>query len=270
MLQGWMLQVLNLAHGWMSFGSQQGSVHTLSDQAIESTSKCVNRGMSLANSNNRYLEDKFGVIFQTAQTGHGWTIAASDDGMYFITGQSGKSLEDRNGVLGLSNAKGQLQKWDLSSVRGGYYITSHRNMQLSPKGDVTGFDSNKGQKQQWQIDPKPSCIPTISEGEAKIVHAGVHYFDIAISHGDDDDESNDSVQDTVQVPTAKDTNDYCADWASKGECEKNPGYMLGACPTSCTSAVAKSQVKRRKTMRRPALRKSKCCYPWADDDAGIY
>ena len=31
----------------------------------------------------------------------------------------------------------------------------------------------------------------------------------------------------------KDLNASCSDWAEKGECEKNPGYMLDNCKLSC-------------------------------------
>ena len=31
----------------------------------------------------------------------------------------------------------------------------------------------------------------------------------------------------------KDTHIYCGDWSSNGECQKNSGYMLEACPNSC-------------------------------------
>lgn len=30
-----------------------------------------------------------------------------------------------------------------------------------------------------------------------------------------------------------DVNNLCADWASRGECQRNPGYMLEKCPLSC-------------------------------------
>ena len=30
-----------------------------------------------------------------------------------------------------------------------------------------------------------------------------------------------------------DTDIQCAYWASQGECQKNPGYMLTSCPLSC-------------------------------------
>lgn len=39
-----------------------------------------------------------------------------------------------------------------------------------------------------------------------------------------------------------DTNDKCELWASKGECDKNPGYMLKNCATSC-GLLAKQVLK---------------------------
>mmetsp|Transcript_36919 Transcript_36919/g.80422 ORF Transcript_36919/g.80422 Transcript_36919/m.80422 type:complete len:653 (-) Transcript_36919:166-2124(-) len=36
-----------------------------------------------------------------------------------------------------------------------------------------------------------------------------------------------------------DKNDGCADWAEHGECAKNPGYMLEACPLSCRADPVK-------------------------------
>jgi hypothetical protein len=33
--------------------------------------------------------------------------------------------------------------------------------------------------------------------------------------------------------TCVDTNQNCAAWASRGECQKNPGYMLKNCCKSC-------------------------------------
>lgn len=37
----------------------------------------------------------------------------------------------------------------------------------------------------------------------------------------------------------EDTNENCAQWASTGECEKNPRYMLQSCTVSCGSCEAK-------------------------------
>ena len=49
----------------------------------------------------------------------------------------------------------------------------------------------------------------------------------------------------VCVPQTKtpnpDENGNCAYWASVGECEKNPGYMLGRCQTSCRNTKAWQQ-----------------------------
>ncbi|GAX77573.1 hypothetical protein CEUSTIGMA_g5017.t1 [Chlamydomonas eustigma] len=33
--------------------------------------------------------------------------------------------------------------------------------------------------------------------------------------------------------SCRDKNPSCVTWASEGECEKNPGFMTGACPVSC-------------------------------------
>lgn len=49
----------------------------------------------------------------------------------------------------------------------------------------------------------------------------------------------------VCVPQTKtpnpDENGNCANWASAGECEKNPGYMLNRCQTSCRNTKAWQQ-----------------------------
>lgn len=31
----------------------------------------------------------------------------------------------------------------------------------------------------------------------------------------------------------EDNNHYCASWATRGECQRNPGYMLVYCRLSC-------------------------------------
>ena len=33
----------------------------------------------------------------------------------------------------------------------------------------------------------------------------------------------------------QDLNEYCEYWASTGECQNNPGYMLPNCPKSCNA-----------------------------------
>jgi glutathione peroxidase len=40
-----------------------------------------------------------------------------------------------------------------------------------------------------------------------------------------------------QSPHAPDTNDSCNEWATAGECEKNPKYMLTNCATSCGDII---------------------------------
>jgi len=35
----------------------------------------------------------------------------------------------------------------------------------------------------------------------------------------------------------KDSNDLCSNWASRGECQKNPNYMLRDCAKSCDACV---------------------------------
>ena len=37
---------------------------------------------------------------------------------------------------------------------------------------------------------------------------------------------------------AADTHEMCEEWASLGECEKNPSYMLTACSAACASPGA--------------------------------
>ena len=37
----------------------------------------------------------------------------------------------------------------------------------------------------------------------------------------------------VLEPRCVDANGHCAQWKHQGECERNPGYMRGACPRSC-------------------------------------
>jgi len=51
--------------------------------------------------------------------------------------------------------------------------------------------------------------------------------------GNNKDESKNGRTPKTSCTDAADTADGCAHWASTGECEKNPGYMLSACPTSC-------------------------------------
>jgi hypothetical protein len=42
-------------------------------------------------------------------------------------------------------------------------------------------------------------------------------------------------QSASPVEKCVDKNNFCGDWASKGECNKNPNYMLYNCPVSCNS-----------------------------------
>jgi len=60
------------------------------------------------------------------------------------------------------------------------------------------------------------------------------------------------VDDTFRGEEAacKDTNEACCDWATKGECDKNPSFMLENCPLSCDQC---------QDVRCP----SKCCPPGA-------
>ena len=37
-------------------------------------------------------------------------------------------------------------------------------------------------------------------------------------------------------PSCKNNNQFCASWASRGECRRNPGYMLIQCCKSCNSS----------------------------------
>lgn len=40
----------------------------------------------------------------------------------------------------------------------------------------------------------------------------------------------------ADAPVCVDTNKFCGDWALRGECDKNPGYMADACCLSCGEA----------------------------------
>ena len=40
-----------------------------------------------------------------------------------------------------------------------------------------------------------------------------------------------------QFGVCEDMEPDCSEWASRGECEKNPDYMLGNCAVSCSSCV---------------------------------
>ena len=42
----------------------------------------------------------------------------------------------------------------------------------------------------------------------------------------------------LDFTAAEDTHQNCKMWAEAGECEKNPGYMLSSCKTSCDEIVA--------------------------------
>jgi glutathione peroxidase len=47
-----------------------------------------------------------------------------------------------------------------------------------------------------------------------------------------------SAVDTVDVVVDPDTNPSCAEWAERGECSRNTGYMLANCATSCAAVAA--------------------------------
>eukprot|EP00967_Tisochrysis_lutea_P001318 scaffold1737_cov19-Tisochrysis_lutea.AAC.1 len=42
----------------------------------------------------------------------------------------------------------------------------------------------------------------------------------------------------------RDKDPSCADWASRGECTANPGYMLAACPISCKQCTPPELVRK--------------------------
>ncbi|KAL7517474.1 hypothetical protein ACHAWX_002397, partial [Stephanocyclus meneghinianus] len=46
----------------------------------------------------------------------------------------------------------------------------------------------------------------------------------------------------IPLPTAGDNDERCPEWASLGECDSNPDYMLLRCPSSCGAALPRAHV----------------------------
>ena len=64
--------------------------------------------------------------------------------------------------------------------------------------------------------------------------------------GTDNGNDNDGDTDDGSVPggdtneDCKDDNASCATWAGRGECDRNPGYMLVSCKLSCKKCSGRS------------------------------
>jgi hypothetical protein len=50
---------------------------------------------------------------------------------------------------------------------------------------------------------------------------------------DDDDEDEDILDEGKEANICKDEHESCGFWATEGECENNPGFMLVSCRSSC-------------------------------------
>jgi hypothetical protein len=72
----------------------------------------------------------------------------------------------------------------------------------------------------------------------------------------DEDEDEDEEDGEAEGSDCRDQNDKCAEWASIGECDANPGYMQGSCRRSCIQCPDQADQfdkileERRKTMKR--------------------
>lgn len=82
---------------------------------------------------------------------------------------------------------------------------------------------------------------TVSDAGEKVCTAGnANTHDDEIFHDDDDDDDDvvdyddDGGKDSA-TSNCIDTHELCSYWASLGECNKNPNYMLSGCPVSCKS-----------------------------------
>jgi hypothetical protein len=62
------------------------------------------------------------------------------------------------------------------------------------------------------------------------------------NYDDEEDEDEDEDEDDEDEPCA-DQDERCGYWASIGECDKNPGYMLVSCQESCGTCPDSNSTK---------------------------
>eukprot|EP00560_Eucampia_antarctica_P006604 CAMPEP_0197829894 /NCGR_PEP_ID=MMETSP1437-20131217/6450_1 /TAXON_ID=49252 ORGANISM="Eucampia antarctica, Strain CCMP1452" /NCGR_SAMPLE_ID=MMETSP1437 /ASSEMBLY_ACC=CAM_ASM_001096 /LENGTH=503 /DNA_ID=CAMNT_0043431907 /DNA_START=64 /DNA_END=1575 /DNA_ORIENTATION=+ len=79
------------------------------------------------------------------------------------------------------------------------------------------------------------------EKECKGTEDGDHVCALKFTVDDFDEEEDESEEDESEDEEGKtaeeagciDTHENCSFWATKGECDKNPGFMLKGCPKAC-------------------------------------
>ena len=74
---------------------------------------------------------------------------------------------------------------------------------------------------------------------AALVHAGAgaDSGDVVVSIELEINSSTGLATDSSNASDAQDQNEQCQEWASAGECQKNPGFMLEQCAAACKSAT---------------------------------
>jgi hypothetical protein len=118
---------------------------------------------------------------------------------------------DQEGIL-VIKANNGLRKWDSASN------TFNNILKLESK-----YSEKKNQR---FMDELSSFLVDINSQQQIAVEKPTPVTTGAVSTG---------TITNIQTPQCIDNNQWCSDWASKGECKNNPDYMLYNCAKSCNS-----------------------------------
>lgn len=115
-----------------------------------------------------------------------------------------------------------------------YFILSFALLSLFITSDA--LERKRSVSEECQVSDDGNVVCTPHKDLRDISEDGINdHDDDSYYDDDDDDDYDDDDSDDILIQNCHDSHELCSFWASKGECEANPNYMLPNCMKACNN-----------------------------------